>query len=134
MGSSVSRCRPVPGITGGTVPAVYLVPFHRAEQFPGLRAAGSAALRRRTAPGVPATWTGTRRWAGCAGRTGQELAPGQQQAVQLALTSKVAVLTGGPGCGKSFTVRSIVELAGSEEGQRGAGRPRPGEPPNAWPN
>ena len=44
-------------------------------------------------------------------RTGQDLAPEQQQAVKLALTSKVAVLTGGPGCGKSFTVRSIVELA-----------------------
>ena len=45
------------------------------------------------------------------GRTGLDLAPGQQEAVKLALTSKVAVLTGGPGCGKSFTVRSIVELA-----------------------
>src|SRR5262249_45274206 len=27
----------------------------------------------------------------------------------------VAVLTGGPGCGKSFTVRSIVELAGARK-------------------
>ena len=44
-------------------------------------------------------------------RTGTELAPEQEEAVRLALTSKVAVLTGGPGCGKSFTVRSIVELA-----------------------
>lgn len=31
--------------------------------------------------------------------------------MRLALTRKVAVLTGGPGCGKSFTVRSVVELA-----------------------
>jgi exodeoxyribonuclease V alpha subunit len=31
--------------------------------------------------------------------------------VRLALTAKVAVLAGGPGCGKSFTVRSVVELA-----------------------
>ncbi len=46
-----------------------------------------------------------------AGRTGAELAPEQEEAVRLALTQKVAVLTGGPGCGKSFTVRSIVELA-----------------------
>lgn len=46
-----------------------------------------------------------------AGRTGAQLAPEQRDAVRLALTSKVAVLTGGPGCGKSFTVRSIVELA-----------------------
>lgn len=46
-----------------------------------------------------------------ASRTGAELAPEQSQAVRLALTEKVAVLTGGPGCGKSFTVRSVVELA-----------------------
>ncbi|CAM5227708.1 ATP-dependent RecD-like DNA helicase OS=Streptomyces alboniger OX=132473 GN=recD2 PE=3 SV=1 [Streptomyces alboniger] len=44
-------------------------------------------------------------------RTGVELAPEQEAAVKLALGEKVAVLTGGPGCGKSFTVRSIVELA-----------------------
>jgi len=37
--------------------------------------------------------------------------PAQEQAVRLALTERVAVLTGGPGCGKSFTVRSIVALA-----------------------
>ncbi len=43
--------------------------------------------------------------------THAELAPEQQAAVKLALTDKVAVLTGGPGCGKSFTVRSIVALA-----------------------
>ena len=48
-------------------------------------------------------------------RTGTKLAPEQQQAVQVALTSKVAVLTGGPGCGKSFTVRSIVELAAAKK-------------------
>jgi exodeoxyribonuclease V alpha subunit len=34
--------------------------------------------------------------------------------VKLALTEKVAVLTGGPGCGKSFTVRSIVALAAAK--------------------
>jgi ATP-dependent exoDNAse (exonuclease V) alpha subunit len=38
------------------------------------------------------------------------LAPEQEEAVRLALTSRVAVLTGGPGCGKSFTVRSVVAL------------------------
>ena len=44
-------------------------------------------------------------------KTGATLAPEQVEAVQLALTRKVAILTGGPGCGKSFTVRSIVALA-----------------------
>jgi len=44
-------------------------------------------------------------------RTGAPLAAEQEEAVRLALTSRVAVLTGGPGCGKSFTVRSVVALA-----------------------
>jgi superfamily I DNA/RNA helicase len=51
-------------------------------------------------------------------RTGASLAPEQKEAVRLALTSRVAVLAGGPGSGKSFTVRSMVELArarGSDE-------------------
>ena len=47
-------------------------------------------------------------------RTGTELAAEQAAAVRLALTEKVAVLTGGPGCGKSFTVRSIVTLAAAK--------------------
>src|SRR5439155_8557655 len=32
-----------------------------------------------------------------------------------ALTSKVAGLTGGPGCGKSFTVKSIITLAAAKK-------------------
>ena len=40
--------------------------------------------------------------------------PSRRAAVRLALTEKVAVLTGGPGCGKSFTVRSIVTLAAAK--------------------
>src|SRR3954447_1460428 len=50
-------------------------------------------------------------------RSGVELAPGQREAGRLALTEQVAVLTGGPGCGKSFTVRSMVTLPAA----RGAG-------------
>ncbi|MFD5032133.1 ATP-dependent RecD-like DNA helicase [Streptomyces sp. NPDC058405] len=101
----------VPGPDGGEpVTAVYLVPFHRAEL------SLSAQLLRLLRTGedrMPAfrdvAWDKALTW--LAGRTGAELAPEQQQAVRLALTEKVAVLTGGPGCGKSFTVRSIVELA-----------------------
>ncbi|GAB7188672.1 ATP-dependent RecD-like DNA helicase [Kitasatospora sp. Ki12] len=40
-----------------------------------------------------------------------ELHPDQEAAVRMALTEPVSVLTGGPGCGKSFTVRAVVELA-----------------------
>jgi exodeoxyribonuclease V alpha subunit len=100
----------VPGEGGDLVPAVYLVAFHRAEQS---LAAGLLALlnfRQERLPAFGAVdWGKAWRWLHA--RTGQDLAPGQQEAVQLALTQKVAVLTGGPGCGKSFTVRSIVELA-----------------------
>ncbi|MFQ5459529.1 MAG: ATP-dependent RecD-like DNA helicase [Anaerolineae bacterium] len=39
------------------------------------------------------------------------LAPMQRTAVRSALTSKVAVLTGGPGTGKTTTVRAILALA-----------------------
>jgi exodeoxyribonuclease V alpha subunit len=43
------------------------------------------------------------------------LAPEQEAAVRLALTQRVAVLTGGPGCGKSYTVRAIVALARAKQ-------------------
>ncbi|MBB6473863.1 SF1B family DNA helicase RecD2 [Sphaerisporangium rubeum] len=94
----------------GTVPAVYLVPFHRAE----LSLAG-ALLRLldgghdRLGMFRSVDWDAALSW--LRERTGTDLAAEQAQAVRLALTSKVAVLTGGPGCGKSFTVRSIVTLA-----------------------
>lgn len=101
----------VPGPDGGEpVTAVYLVPFHRAE----ISLAAQLGRLLRTGEDRLAAFQGVR-WdkalAWLAGRTGAELAPEQRDAVRLALTSKVAVLTGGPGCGKSFTVRSVVELA-----------------------
>lgn len=100
----------VPGPEGVPVTAVYLVPFHRAE----LSLAGQLGrLLRTDEDRMPAfrdvAWDKALAW--LADRTGATLAPEQEEAVRLALTRKVAVLTGGPGCGKSFTVRSIVELA-----------------------
>jgi exodeoxyribonuclease V alpha subunit len=38
-----------------------------------------------------------------------ELDPRQREAVRMALTRPVSILTGGPGCGKSFTLRTIAE-------------------------
>ncbi|MFJ8826443.1 ATP-dependent RecD-like DNA helicase [Streptomyces sp. NPDC102467] len=100
----------VPGEHGEPVTAIYLVPFHRAELS---LAAQLSRLLRTEQDRMPAfrdvAWAKALAW--LAGRTGAELAPEQEEAVRLALTQKVAVLTGGPGCGKSFTVRSIVELA-----------------------
>ncbi|WP_073948610.1 SF1B family DNA helicase RecD2 [Streptomyces kebangsaanensis] len=101
----------VPGHDGGDpVTAIYLVPFHRAELS---LSAQLLRLLRTDADRMPSfrdvAWDRALDW--LKGRTGVDLAPEQEAAVKLALTEKVAVLTGGPGCGKSFTVRSIVELA-----------------------
>jgi exodeoxyribonuclease V alpha subunit len=97
-------------LTASTITAVYLVPFHRAERS---LAGGLVDLLNSHDERMPAfsevDWPKALGW--LAARTGQDLAAGQLDAVKLALTSKVAVLTGGPGCGKSFTVRSVVTLA-----------------------
>jgi exodeoxyribonuclease V alpha subunit len=104
---------PNPTNEGATIPAVYLVPFHRAES-----ALAAALLRLRNArtDRMPAfaevDWDKALAWLRT--RTGADLAVEQQEAVRLALTSKVAVLTGGPGCGKSFTVRSVITLAAAK--------------------
>lgn len=66
-------------------------------------------------------------------RTGASLAPEQEEAVRLALSRKVAVLTGGPGCGKSFTVRSIVELARAKRAKVVLAAPTGGLP-SGWPS
>ncbi|MFC1409657.1 ATP-dependent RecD-like DNA helicase [Streptacidiphilus sp. N1-12] len=100
-----------PEVDGGEpVRAVYLVPFHRAE----ISLAGQLLRLLRTPEDrlsafASVDWARALTW--LRGQTGADLAPEQEQSVKLALTEKVAVLTGGPGCGKSFTVRSIVTLA-----------------------
>ncbi|GCE02080.1 SF1B family DNA helicase RecD2 [Embleya hyalina] len=100
----------VSGTQGDPVQAVYLVPFHRAElSLAGRVRALLGAREDRLAAFADLDWPRALTW--LRGRTGTALAPEQEQAVRLALTGKVAVLTGGPGCGKSFTVRSVVELA-----------------------
>jgi exodeoxyribonuclease V alpha subunit len=92
------------------IQAIYLVPFYRAEVS---LANGLLRLLRATPDRLSAfqdvNWEAALGW--LSGVTGATLAPEQVEAVQLALTRKVAILTGGPGCGKSFTVRSIVALA-----------------------
>ncbi|MEV8560245.1 ATP-dependent RecD-like DNA helicase [Streptomyces sp. NPDC051917] len=104
----------VPGPGGGDdsepVTAVYLVPFHRAELSLSAQLLRLLRTDQDRMPGFQSVdWGKALDW--LKGRTGADLAPEQEAAVKLALTEKVAVLTGGPGCGKSFTVRSIVELA-----------------------
>jgi exodeoxyribonuclease V alpha subunit len=102
---------PAPGgADAGFLQAVYLPPFYHSER------SLAASLRRllasradRLAAFQSVDWAKAFGW--LQAKTGADLAPEQADAVRLALTQQVAVLTGGPGCGKSFTVRSVVELA-----------------------
>ncbi|WP_246001474.1 SF1B family DNA helicase RecD2 [Allorhizocola rhizosphaerae] len=103
----------------GGVPAVYLTPFHRAETNLASSLLGLLSVDKdRLAVFQEVDWDKAFAWLKGSGPTGPgsgksaaDLAPEQRQAVQMALTRRVGVLTGGPGCGKSFTVRSIVQLA-----------------------
>ncbi len=95
---------------GSTVPAVYLVPFHRAEcSLAGGLLYLLKSRQERLRAFAHVDWHTALGW--LRSQAGQDLAAGQLEAVKLALSSKVAVLTGGPGCGKSFTIRSVVKLA-----------------------
>ncbi|ROP40330.1 SF1B family DNA helicase RecD2 [Saccharothrix texasensis] len=90
-------------------PGIYLVAFHRAEIS---LASQLLRLLRTDEERMPAfqqvDWDRAFAWLGAS------LEDKQRDAVKLALSRKVAVLTGGPGCGKSFTVRSIVKLAAAK--------------------
>ena len=46
----------------------------------------------------------------CACSAGMKLSQGQRAAVQAASNSPILVLTGGPGCGKTYTTATIVKL------------------------
>ncbi|MFJ9448405.1 ATP-dependent RecD-like DNA helicase [Kitasatospora sp. NPDC101235] len=52
-----------------------------------------------------------------------QLTPEQEAAALMAVTEPVSVLTGGPGCGKSFTVKSILDLVEAVGGRVGLAAP-----------
>ena len=84
---------------------VFLAGLHRAER-------GVAERLRRLAEGPP-PWPAIDTakaldWVG--GKTGLALAESQRAAVRLALASKVLVITGGPGVGKTTLVNSILKV------------------------
>jgi exodeoxyribonuclease V alpha subunit len=103
-----------PGVPEGMGRAIWLVPFHRAEV-----ALAAGLLRLLQAPVdhlasfQAVDWTVALDW--LHQTMAVTLAPEQEAAVKLALTQRVAVLTGGPGCGKSYTVRAIVTLARAKQ-------------------
>ncbi|HEX5505551.1 MAG TPA: ATP-dependent RecD-like DNA helicase [Thermomicrobiales bacterium] len=59
----------------------------------------------------------TKAFAWYAQRHGIALTEGQRAAVKMALTSKVSVLTGGPGVGKTATTRAVVALLQARHGK-----------------
>jgi exodeoxyribonuclease V alpha subunit len=86
-------------------PAVYLAPLHAAE-------AGLAARLRSllAQPALPFAIDVERALQWFAARERIALAPGQREAIARGLTSKLLVITGGPGTGKTTLVRGIVEI------------------------
>ena len=104
------RANELPQSPNQFVSAIYLLPFYRAEVS---LASNFQRLLHTPQERLPTfqtvNWENALGW--LKSQTSNTLAPEQQQAVRLALTQKVCVLTGGPGCGKSFSIRSLVLLA-----------------------
>jgi exodeoxyribonuclease V alpha subunit len=89
-----------------------LLPFARAEsglasRLQTLAAVGDYSRAAQRFARVP--WREAFSW--LARRHGLELASGQEAAVRMALTRPVSILTGGPGTGKTHTLRAILALA-----------------------
>ncbi len=89
----------------GETPCVFLAGLHRAEQ-------GIAERLRRIAA-EPLPWTRIdpdKALPWIERRTGLALADSQREAVRLAFSSKVLVITGGPGVGKTTIVNAILRI------------------------
>lgn len=91
--------------TVGATPCIFLAGLHRAEQVIAER------IRRLASADLP--WPAIEAdkalpW--IEGKTGLALAESQIEAIRLALASKVLVITGGPGVGKTTIVNSILRI------------------------
>ncbi len=91
----------------GRTQAVYLPRLLRAEH----EVAAHLRRLRRAAPEAKATGDSLQAWLTGDRRVGEAaLSQQQAEAVRLALTEKVLVLTGGPGVGKTTVTRAIVDV------------------------
>ena len=91
--------------TVGETPCVFLGGLHRAERTIAERLLAIAA---GTLPWAEIDVDKALPWVEW--KTGLTLAPGQAEAVRLALTSKAVVVTGGPGVGKTTIVNTILRV------------------------
>ena len=86
-------------------------PFCFLPHYANAEAELAERLAQRLAVPLKADLPRIRNWLDrAAAKTSLKLSTEQQQAVELAATSRVAILTGGPGTGKTFTTRTIVAL------------------------
>lgn len=114
--SLVNNQRPLEADTGtqgkkSKIEAVYLPPFYYAEigvarQMGQLLHSGQSRL----ATFATVNWDKAFEWLAANHSNGVILAEQQRRAVQTALTSKISILTGGPGTGKTSTVQAILRL------------------------
>ena len=94
----------------GRSACIFLGGLHRAERAIAGRLLGIAAGNLPWPdidPGKALPWV--------EGKTGLTLAPGQADAVRAALSSKVSVITGGPGVGKTTIVNSILRILSAKD-------------------
>lgn len=97
----------------GDAQAVYLTPFYYGEigvagRIRKLKEARAALGRSRLPAFASFKWD--EGFANLQRHLGHDLAPAQRQAVQTALTQPVTVLTGGPGTGKTTSLRALIRL------------------------
>jgi exodeoxyribonuclease V alpha subunit len=93
----------------GDAPGLFLAGLFHAER--------SIAERLRTLMAGPLPWPeidADKALPWIESRTGLSLAPSQAEALRLALRSKVLVITGGPGVGKTTLVNSILRILGAK--------------------
>jgi len=90
-------------------PAVFLATLYRAERAIATRL---LALLKATTPWPPIDPDKALPWV--QEKLAVQLSESQRQAVRLALQSKVLVITGGPGVGKTTLVKSILTIVGAK--------------------
>lgn len=93
------------------IEAVYLNPFYYSEIGVARQMKQLLVVKESRLAGFKGVdWDKAFSWLSSRARDGIELAERQRQAVQMALTHKVSILTGGPGTGKTSTVKAILHL------------------------